>query len=254
MVIAHGSAGVSDEREGGWAKRLGEAGLATFVVDSFGPRGVRQTATDQSQLSTAANVADALAALALLTTHPRLDPARIGVIGFSKGGQVALYTALEPFRRAVVDEATRFAAHVALYPYCNDWYVAERVTGAPLLLLLGGRDDYTPAAPCRDYAQWFTTRGAPASVIVYPEAYHDFDSARPPTVGRNLVNGRNCDMRVDLDRFSVTLRATGEDITSSAASYARSCLTRGATAGGDREARRRAPDDVTAFLRQTLGS
>ena len=137
MVVAHGSAGVSEEREGWWAERLGEAGFATFVVDSFGPRGVRQTATDQGQLSTAANVADALAALALLTTHPRVDPARIGVIGFSKGGQVPLYTALEPCRRAVVDEATRFAAHVALYPYCSDWYVAERVTSAPLLLLLG---------------------------------------------------------------------------------------------------------------------
>jgi len=59
-------------------------------------------------------------------------------------------------------------------------------------------------------------------------------------------------MRVDLDRFTVTLRATGEDITRSAASYGRSCLTRGATAGGDREARRRAPEDVTAFLRTTL--
>ena len=125
MVVAHGSAGVNEEREGWWAERLGEAGFATFVVDSFGPRGVRQTATDQGQLSTAANVADALAALALLTTHPRVDPARIGVIGFSKGGQVALYTALEPFRRAVGHEATRFAAHVALYPYCSDWYVAE---------------------------------------------------------------------------------------------------------------------------------
>jgi dienelactone hydrolase len=106
---------------------------------------VRQTATDQSQLPTAAHVADALAALRLLATHPRIDPERIGVIGFSKGGQVALYTALEPFRRAVIEDDRRFAAHVALYPYCGDWYMAERVTGAPMRWLLGGRDDYTPA-------------------------------------------------------------------------------------------------------------
>ena len=251
MVVAHGSAGV-DEREQAWAERLVKAGIAAFVVDSFTPRNIRQTATDQSQLSTAANVADALAALRLLATHPRLDPARIGVIGFSKGGQVALYTALEPFRRAVIEGDTRFAAHVALYPYCNDWYVAEHVTGAPMLLLLGGRDDYTPPAPCRGYAEWFTARGAPASVIVYPNAYHDFDSTRPPTVGRAFVSGRNCDMRVDLDRFTVTLRATGEDITATSTAYARGCLTRGATVGGDAEARRRAPEDVTAFLQKAF--
>ena len=35
-------------------------------------------------------------------------------------GQVALYTALEPFRRAVIDDDRRFAAHVAVYPYCSD--------------------------------------------------------------------------------------------------------------------------------------
>lgn len=34
---------------------------------------------------------------------------------------------------------------MALYPYCSDWYTATHVTGAPLLFLLGGRDDYTPA-------------------------------------------------------------------------------------------------------------
>src|SRR6185436_13242520 len=132
--------------------RLVKAGIAAFVVDSFTPRSIRQTATDQSQLSTAANVADALAALRLLATHPRLDPARIGVMGFSKGGQVALYTALEPFRKAVIADATRFAAHIPLYPYCNDWPVAAQLDGAPILMLLGGKDDYTPAAPCQDYA------------------------------------------------------------------------------------------------------
>lgn len=100
------------------------------MVDSFTPRNVRETATDQARLPTAANVADALAALRLLATHPRIDPDRIGIIGFSKGGQVALYTALEPFRRAVIDDDRRFAAHVALYPYCSDWYTAARVTGA----------------------------------------------------------------------------------------------------------------------------
>src|SRR5229473_2369546 len=213
MVIAHGSAGV-DAREAAWADRLGALGLATFVVDSFTPR--------------------------------------IGVIGFSKGGQVALYTALEPFRRGVLDDERRFAAHVALYPYCSDWYTAARVTGAPLLLLLGGRDDYTPADACRGYAEWFKGAGAETTVVTYPDAYHDFDSERWPRFERGLVTGRGCDMAVDLDRFTVVRRGTGEDITATAGRYGRDCLARGATIGGDAEARRQAPEDVAAFLRRVL--
>lgn len=107
-------------------------------------------------------MADALHALRLLATHPRIDPERIGVIGFSKRGQVALYTPLEPFRRAVVEDDRRFAAHAALYSYCSDWYTSARITGAPLLLLLGGRDDSTLAEPCRGYAEWFRSAGAEA--------------------------------------------------------------------------------------------
>lgn len=251
MVIAHGSGGV-DTREAAWADRLGALGLATFVVDSFTPRNVRETATDQARLPTAANVADALAALRLLATHQRINPDRIGIIGFSKGGQVALYTPLEPFRRAVIDDDRRFAAHVALYPYCSDWYTAARVTGAPMLLLLGGRDDYTPAEACRGYAEWFRTAGAETAVVTYPDSYHDFDAYRAPRFERALVTGRGCDMAVDLDHFTVTRRGTGEDITATAGRYGRECLARGATIGGDAEARRRAPDDVAAFLRRVL--
>ena len=95
------------------------------------------------------------------------------------------------------------------------------------------------------------TRGH--DVIVYANAYHDFDSLRPAVHAKNVVTGRNCDMKMDLDRFVITVRATGEDITRSAATYGRSCLTRGAMVGGDSEARRRAPEDVKTFLKKVFG-
>src|SRR5260370_34636657 len=59
-------------------------------------------------------------------------------------------------------------------------------------------------------------------------------------------------MAVDLDHFTVARRGTGEDITAIAGRYGRDCLARGATVGGDAEARRRAPEDVAAFLRRVL--
>jgi dienelactone hydrolase len=252
MIIAHGSGGVSHDREFWWADHLNDIGVAAFVVDSFTPRNIRETATDQSQLSTAANVADALVALRLLATHPKLDRQHIGVMGFSKGGQVALYTALEPFRRAVIHDQTRFAAHAPLYPACNSWQVSDQVTGAPMLMLLGGRDDYTPPGPCQEYAQWFRSKNTDVSVIVYPNAYHGFDSLRAPVHAKNVVTGVGCNFNADLDRFAVTIRATGENITRTIADYARGCAGKGATVGGDSEGRKKSPEDVKAFLKKTF--
>jgi dienelactone hydrolase len=251
MVIAHGSAGVA-ERESWWADHLNDIGVAAFIVDSFTPRNIRDTATDQTQLSTAANVADAFAALKLLATHPKIDRQRIGVIGFSKGGQVALWTEFEAYRRAVIEDQMKFAAHVPLYPACNDWQVTDHIIGGPILMLLGGRDDYTPAAPCREYGQWLKSKGIDVSVIVYENAYHDFDSIRPPVRAKNVVTGRHCNMQFDVDRFVITIRASGEDITRSVASYVRGCQERGAMVGGDSEGRKKSPEDVKAFLKKVF--
>jgi len=251
MVIAHGSAGVA-ERESWWADHLNDLGVAGFIVDSFTPRNIRDMATDQTQLSTAANVADAFTALKLLATHPRIDRRRIGIIGFSKGGQVALWTEFEAYRRAIIEDQTKFAAHVPIYPACNGWQVTEHLTRGPILMLLGGRDDLTPAAPCREYGQWFKTKGVDVSVIVYENAYHDFDSIRPPIRAKNVVTGRNCNSLFDLDRFVMTIRASGEDITRTVAGYERGCQERGATFGGDSEGRKKSPEDVKAFLRKVF--
>jgi hypothetical protein len=111
MVIVHGSGGVT-KGEWEWANQINGLGIASFVIDNFTGRGIRETETDQFRLSPAADIAGALAALRLLATHPGIDPKHIGVIGFSRGGIVALDTALEPFRRAVIDGDLRFAAHI----------------------------------------------------------------------------------------------------------------------------------------------
>jgi len=120
-----------------------------------------------------------------------------------------------------------------------------------MLLLLGGRDDYTPAEACRGYAEWFKSAGADTTVNVYPNAYHDFDDPTRPRFDRTLVTGKHCDGLVDLD--TAKIRSTGQDVTDSAGRHFRDCLARGATVGGDAEARRRAPEDVAAFLRCVFG-
>lgn len=255
MVIAHGSGGILPGREDAWARRLQGLGIATFVIDSFGPRGLVRTATDQSRLSTMANLADALAALRLLATHPRIDPARIGVMGFSRGGQVALYSALEPLRQGMIEDGLRFAAHVALYPSCSIPYRARQVTGAPMLMLLGAADDYTPAEPCRAYAGWFAAQGAPVRLVAYEGAYHDFDIPDPPRFVRTLQSARDCRAEVEVENGAVRRLDTGEALRDPATigAYFRGCMRYGATMGGDPAALARAEADVAAFLAAAFG-
>src|SRR5258708_7228152 len=228
----------SDVRDFWWAEHFLSMGVAAFVVDSFTPRNVRETATNHAELTAAADMADALSSLRLLASHPRIDSRRIGIIGFSRGGTVALQTSFEVYRTAVVSDDTRFALHVALYPTCNDRQVTHDLTKAPLLVLLGGRDDWTPAEACQDYARWFQSKGVDIRVITYPDAFHGFDSPQPPAFISSLANYKNCDRTTDVDALKVWSLPAHEDITKIMAPYLRRCTRRGATVGGDPAARR----------------
>lgn len=254
MLVVHGSGGVSAGREHAWAKRLGDMGVAAFVTDSFRPRGVTSTAEDQSRVSTVAMVADAFNALKLLATHPRIDPNRIGVMGFSKGGQVSLYTALEPFRRAAGGNL-RFATHVPLYPSCALPYISREITRAPMLVLMGGADDYTPAAQCERYIEWFRGKGAPIRSIVYPGAAHGFDS--PGAVRRmdNVQAARDCRMDIELEPVQGRRWDDGALVPADRiGAYLRECSKRGASFGGNPAALARATEDLRAHLAATLGA
>jgi dienelactone hydrolase len=252
MVILHGSGGISG-REPMWAQRMNDFGYAAFVVDSFTGRGIKDTVTDQSQLSMAGDMADGLVALRLLASHPRIDRKRIAVMGFSRGGIAALYTALEPIRRGIIDDDLHFAAHVPLYPGCNVPYVSARLDGAPILMLLGGKDDYTPAAPCVAYAETLRAKGAEVSVVVYPEARHGFDGLSSPRYFPAFTTGRECRGAVDVDTGAVTAVTKNGAVQGEAAlAELKQCVTRGVYVGGDMEGREKAPIAVADFLRKVF--
>ena len=65
-----------------------------------------------------------------------------------------------------------------------------RPTG-PLLILIGEKDDWTPAEPCRWLAETAQAQGYPVEITVYPGAHHSFDSTAPLRYvpGRNNPNG-----------------------------------------------------------------
>jgi dienelactone hydrolase len=233
VIVAHGSGGVSEGREGAWAARIVGWGYAAFVVDSFSPRGIRETATDQSQLSTFANVADAFAALAWLAKDPRIDTRRIAIMGFSKGAVVALHTATEPLRSAAGIGALRFAAHIALYPGCDVRYWSARQSQAPILMLLAGDDDYTPPATCRTHAEDLRRVGAVVALESYPGARHGFDRPNAVRFSSQVETVRGCAAVYDMDRRFWSMALGGPEVSGrEIGAYFRSCRSRGAHIGG----------------------
>ena len=99
VVLVHGCSGLTAATDG-WVRELPRFGIATFLVDSFTGRNIRQVCTGRDRITTGSRVIDAYRALGLLATHPRIDAERIAMMGFSQGGRVALWTALTRFQEA----------------------------------------------------------------------------------------------------------------------------------------------------------
>jgi dienelactone hydrolase len=66
-----------------------------------------------------------------------------------------------------------------VYPGGCESY-AKELTVRPLLVLIGDADDWTPAARCEAMVSALTARGADASIVLYPGAYHYFDVEEQP--------------------------------------------------------------------------
>ena len=195
VVIMHDCSGLGPRSSGApgrWAKELVGRGYVVIMPDSFSTRGFPDgVCTDASRsrddVSPARRVRDAYAALAHLRTLPYVEGAHVGLMGGSHGGSTTLTSMIAPDGDADLlarERRAGFAAAVALYPGC----VASRRTWsnpgvyqpvAPLLILIGEKDDWTPAEPCRRLAEAAQQAGYPVTIKVYPGAYHSFDSRNP---------------------------------------------------------------------------
>lgn len=168
IVLLHGCGGIQPKRDHRWAERLAGWGYVTLQVDSFRPRGLSNVCTYSGREATdilQKRVTDGYDAKRYLAGLPFVDRSRIAVMGWSHGGittlQILYQKTDDPFRAAV-----------AFYPSCR-----RMLTGlsAPLLILIGEADDWTPAARCVE----MMPKGQAASEVtlqVYPGAYHGFDT------------------------------------------------------------------------------
>jgi dienelactone hydrolase len=173
------------ERHRARAEAMLAAGYVVLFPDSLGPRGIRElctTKTGERRLTAAGRRGDALGALQWLAAQPGIARDRIALLGWSHGGTTTLAAvgADDALVRSLRDRAGAppfFRAAVAFYPGCSVAARNERWRpAAPLRILIGGADDWTPAAPCEALATRGRERGWPLETIVYPGAWHGFDA------------------------------------------------------------------------------
>jgi dienelactone hydrolase len=205
VVILHDCSGLGPRSSGAparWSRELVARGYVVVIPDSFTTRGFPEgVCTDASrsrgEVAPARRVVDAYAALAHARALPFVDGRRVGLMGGSHGGSTTLAAMAAPESEwEALARARRggFAGAVALYPGCRAalgrWHADTGTyrAVAPLLILVGDRDDWTPAGPCVALAHSSQSTEHPVEIVVYPGAHHSFDSDRPVRFVASRVN------------------------------------------------------------------
>lgn len=244
VVLLHGSGGISLLIDR-WSQELNSIGVATFALDSFTGRGIRDTIADQSRLGRLAMAKDAYLALQLLANHPRIDPNRIALMGFSRGGQAALYASLQRFHRLQAPLDLEFAGYIVFYAACNTRYIEDNVlVKRPVRLFHGVADDYNPVAACRNYVSRIASDGNDIALTEYPLAHHAFDAphlkAEVPLPKAQTT--RNCVLEEVAPGRIVNAKSNQPF------SYGDPCVELGVTIGYNQAAHAAAVRDVKSFL------
>lgn len=256
VVVVHTIAGYQEANEGWHAEAFRKAGFATLTYSSIAARRLRDGAVAAGWPSA---VAEAYEAFRLLANHPNVDADRIAIVGFSFGGEVAYLASFERLRAALVPDKARFAAHVAYYPAGVYAAVAEQgsYTGAPILMLLGEKDDNLPVAKVQDYLAYARAAGItlPLDVTIYPGAYHAWTvpSLGAPDFYPQYNSTRKCPYLL-MGQSAPTLLRGGQP-TPIEATIMQTCLGegRGYSMAYDEAVRSTSLRDTIVFLRKNLG-
>jgi len=183
------------------------------VPDSLTARGERELCTQAigtRRVTQALRRLDALGALQWLAGRAEVDGRRLALVGWSNGGSTVL-AATNSSHRDVANAAVQVRAAVAFYPGCAADLARGYRPASALLLLLGERDDWTPAAPCIALAD---ASGGAVRSVVYADAFHGFDGSAALRVRRDVPGGVNPGQGVTVGGNAAAREASQRDMLS----------------------------------------
>jgi dienelactone hydrolase len=192
IVALHNCEGLGERgvpvaaRYSDWGERLAAGGFVVLFPDSFGARGIgaQCNASQRSMRSGRERTGDADAARHWLQEQSYVTADRVSLIGWANGAVAALWT-VRPRTARKEETKPDFRSAVAFFPGCRRLRDTAWSARLPTLILIGAKDDWTPASACEQMVAGARGRSAHAGIVVYPGAYHDFDHPNLPLQQRS---------------------------------------------------------------------
>jgi carboxymethylenebutenolidase len=189
ILVAQEAFGVNGHIRG-VCRKLAEAGYAALAPELYHRQGggivVEYGDFDRARpllgtLTGDGLTEDLLSALSFLDAHPRVDPARIGIVGFCMGGYVAFLAAC----RTHVSVAVCFYGGGIVTPRPKSNLApllpeAERIR-CPVLGLFGEEDASIPLSDVEAIRSSLSALGKEYGIVTYPGAGHGFFCEERPT-------------------------------------------------------------------------
>lgn len=172
---------------------------------------------------------------------------------FSKGGIVAINTALKLYMQWTQTADVKFAAHIAIAPFCSWVPRSVATTDAPILVMLAELDDQCPAVDCVNYAETLRRAGAAIETTVYQGARHAWEVlGSAPHFDKWAENYAKCQVWIEDDGSEVAVNDGARIPRDGWHEWAKkNCMTLGTLCcGGNATLKRQATDDAVAFLRK----
>ena len=234
-----------------YLKMYQEQGYATFQLNSFKSRGITSTVGSQDEVTIAAVILDAYRALEKLSKHPKINKDKVAITGWSLGGGVALFSGWMPLKKAITDELS-FAAHLAFYPPCFINPENLSFTKAPIHILIGESDNWTPAKPCINLVEKLSEK-TNISITTYPEAHHGFDSEEPVVWNEKGYSFKDClfDLTAEGDVLMNYLRLPMSNSILQKVGFL-FCVDKGVHVGGNKDARKKSFAFAKDFMNKKL--
>jgi carboxymethylenebutenolidase len=187
-------AGTLSQRHQAWGELWASQGYVALLVDGFGPRGYPAGFAAHTYESRPAELSevtvrplDAYGALTFLRARADVDPARVGLQGWSNGGSTTLATmAANPAPGIAPPGGRGFLAALAFYPACGlkrqfkDGYRPY----APVRVFIGLADEEVSPKLCQALVEGSRQQGGDITIRLYPGATHSFDD---PSTKRQQV-------------------------------------------------------------------
>jgi len=228
-----------------------EMGIATFELNSFKSRSITSTVGTQNEITMAAMILDAYRAFEVLAEHPKIDKDKVSITGWSLGGGVTLFSAWLPLKEAINKELS-FASHLAYYPPCFINPDNTDFSKAPIHILIGELDNWTPSAPCSDLVNKLSLK-TNISLTIYKDSYHSFDRDAPVIRNENAYNFSDCIFRLD-EKGNVLMNYLNIPMSNPFLQKIGfvMCVTRGVDFGGNTQAREKSFNFSKEFMKKTL--